>query len=141
MLRCSGNTWNDDPHGPLAFRTGEGVDFVDFLNKTGPVFFGTPSDLRQVPAYMESMHRGPAFGVFRDKRCYNTRSNEPSVDHNWEHGNTWPPTIQGRHTGHHQQLHALPEPQELPVLQELPQEPPDVRLEEIWNPAPIDVLR
>ena len=28
----------DDPHGPLAFRTGEGVDFVDFLDKTGPVF-------------------------------------------------------------------------------------------------------
>ena len=99
LLRCSGNIWNDDPHGPLAFRTGEGVDFVDFLNKTGPVFFGTPSDLRQVPAYMESMHRGPAFGVFRDKRCYNTRSNEPSVDPYWEHGSTWPPTIQGRHTG------------------------------------------
>jgi hypothetical protein len=65
-------------------------------NVDGPSFFGTPSDFRQVPGYMESMHRGPAFGVFRDKRCYNTRSNEPSVDPYGEHGSTWPPTIQGR---------------------------------------------
>ena len=28
----------DDVHGPLAFGTGEGVDFVDFLDKPGPVF-------------------------------------------------------------------------------------------------------